>query len=389
MANPQGPVTLVRYWNSFIKSARHGRRVASYFDATAAAGWRNVLVCSRPPDAAEWEAPLRAAGVEILYHPRARGNFDRACVARVFRLCRDLSCDVFHCDNNHTSPLIGATLARVPARVWTKHAMEPASEAGRPETWRDRLALSLRLTLALAGRILPVSDAVRAELLRKGADERRTSVLLLPIDADPLPAVDKAAARAALALPPGAFVVTAIGRAAAVKGWDVLIDAFAALGDPGARLLLVGDATVEPRFRARLDAQIARHGLAEQVRFAGHVSDMPPVFAATDVCVLPSRSEGHALALVEALRAGLAVVASRVGAAADVITPMRNGLLFERESVSELAEALRVLHDDAGLRERLGRAAAALEGIPTPRDHAEALLQTYRSLLPRTHGDAR
>jgi glycosyltransferase involved in cell wall biosynthesis len=385
MANPHGPATLVRYWTSFIKSARHGRRVASYFDATRAAGWRSVLVCSRPPDAAEWAGPLGEAGVEILYHPRARGNFDPSCVARVFRLCRDLSCDVFHCDNNHTSPLIGAALAGVPARVWTKHAMEPASEAGRPETWRDRTALSLRVTLALAGHILPVSDAVREELLRKGADERRTSVLLLPLDADAPPAVDKAAARATLALPPDAFVVTAIGRAAAVKGWDVLVDAFAALTDARACLLLVGDASVEPPFRARLDAQIARHGLGARVRFAGHVSDMPPVFAATDVCVLPSRSEGHALALVEALRAGLAVVASKVGAASDVITHMRNGLLFDRESVSQLAGLLRALHDDAGLRNRLGAAARTLQGIPTPPEHAAALLQIYQSLLAGRH----
>ena len=389
MAHPHKSVTLVRYWSSFIKSARHGRRVASYFEATGAAGWRNVLVCSRPPDAADWADPLHAAGVTVVYHPRARGNFDPSCMARVFRLCRELSCDVFHCDNNHTSPLIGAALARVPARLWTKHAMEPASEAGRPETWRDRMAISLRVTLALAGRVLPVSDAVREELLRKGAAARRTVVLLLPVDAETPPAVDKAAARAALALPADAFVVTAVGRAAAVKGWDVLVDAFAALTDPRACLLLVGDASVEPEFRARLDAQITRHGLGARVRFAGHVSDMPPVFAATDVCVLPSRSEGHALALVEALRAGLPVVASRVGAASDVITHMRNGLLFERESVPQLAGLLRQLYDDVALRERLGAAARTLQNIPTPHEHAEALLRIYRSMLDGSHGGAR
>jgi glycosyltransferase involved in cell wall biosynthesis len=389
MAHPQTPVTLIRYWSSFVKSARHGERVASYFHAAAAAGWRSVLVCSRPPESPAWAGPLRDAQVEIVYHPRARGNFDAACVRRVYRLCRERACDVFHCDNNHTSPLIGAALARVPARLWTKHAMEPASEAGRIETWRDRAAPSLRVTLALAHRVLPVSDAVREELIRKGADRQRTSVLLLPLDAAPPLDIGKAAARATLALPPDAFVVTAIGRAAAVKGWDVLVEAFAALDDPRALLLLVGDAAVEPAFRARLDAQIARLGLGGRVRFAGHVSDMPPVFAAADVCVLPSRSEGHALALVEALRAGLPVVASRVGAAADVITPMHNGLLFERESIPQLADHLRLLHRDAALRERLGAAARTLQGIPTPPEHAAALLRIYRSLLNGTHADGR
>ena len=385
MPKPHHRVTLVRYWSSFLKSDRHGRRIAGYFEAARAAGWRNILVASRPPADAAWAAPLSASGVEVIYHPRARGNFDAACIGRVFRLCRSVGCDILHCDNNHTSPLIGAALAGVPARAWTKHAMEPASEAGRAETWRDRLAPSLRLSCGLAGKVLAVSQGVRHELLRKGIDPARVDVLLLPLDEAP-PArasADGAVARAALGLDPDALVVTAVGRAAAVKGWDVLVEAFAAVPDSRARLLLVGHAETEPAFRARLDRLIAEHRLEQRVRFAGHVTDMASVLAATDLFVLPSRSEGHALALVEALRAGLPVAASRVGAASDVIRHMDNGVLFERENVADLASLLRTLASDSPLRARLGAAARAVEGIPTAAEHAAALQRVYESLLAR------
>jgi hypothetical protein len=62
--------------------------------------------------------------------------------------------DILHCDNTHTSPLIGAWLAGVKIRLWTKHAMEPAFEAGTQPGLRDRLAVSLRVSTSLATKTL-------------------------------------------------------------------------------------------------------------------------------------------------------------------------------------------------------------------------------------------
>lgn len=391
MPHPLRRRTLVRYWCSYVKSARHGDRIAGYFTATAADGWRNVLVCCRAPDDQAWLEPLGKLGVEIVYHPRAKGNFDPACIARTFRLCREVRCQVFHCDNTHTSPLIGATLARVPARVWTKHAMEPATETGRRATLRDRVALSLRLSCRLAHHVLAISQAVRQELLDKGIPPARVRTLLLPGDRafTSAPDVDREAARARFGYRARDLVIAAIGRAVAVKGWDVLVSAFAALDDPAACLVLVGQADSDPAFRARLDTLIRARGLTDRVRFTGHVTDIAAVLAASDIFVFPSRAEGFGLALVEALGAGLPVVSASVGGAPDLIADGANGLLFPREDVDALTARLRALARDPVRRTALGAAARRSPGLPGPLEHAHALLQVYRELLTKPQAGGR
>ena len=105
--------------------------------------------------------------------------------------------------------------------------------------------------------------------------------------------------------------------------------------------------------------------------------------AASDVFVIPSRSEGYCLALVEAMSAGLPCVCTRVGIAPDVIRHGWNGLLVDRENCKELAEALLLLTRDPQLRENLAREAAASKVAPSLGEYAERLVDLYASLLPR------
>ena len=103
--------TLIRYWGSNFKTPREGRRIAGYFSRALAAGWKCHLVCSRPADDPRWAEPVIDSGIHIEYLPRPRGNFDRANVTLTRDLCRRVGADVMHCDNTHTSPLLGAWLA--------------------------------------------------------------------------------------------------------------------------------------------------------------------------------------------------------------------------------------------------------------------------------------
>src|SRR5829696_3641553 len=234
--------TLVRYWASFLKSERHGARIAAYFARTAAEGWRQILVCEREPDDAAWAQPLRRLGVEMIFLPRARGNFDPRCLAQTFALCRAERPDIFHCDNTHTSPLLGAWLAGVKVRLWTKHAMEPAFESGTRAGVRDKLAMSLRLSTWLATRTLPISRAMQQELIDKGIPAARLHLLHLPVETNADGPSTRADGRARLGYSADDLVILAIGRSARVKGWDVLLRAFASIhtANPRARLLLVG-----------------------------------------------------------------------------------------------------------------------------------------------------
>ena len=371
--------SLVRYWGSYFKSAREGRRVASYFGRVTAEGWACHLVCCREPDDPSWTTPVLDAGVTVHYLPRATGNFDRRTVARTAALCRATGAHVFHCDNTHTSPLIGAWLARVPVRLWSKHAMEPSFEAVRPPTLREKLAPSLRLSCRLATRVLPISRAIASELAGLGVPGRKLLVVPLPIapdDPGPASRSDRS----------DGLVFGTIGRAVPVKGWDLLVRALAAAlpAVPSARLRLVGSTSArdERGFHERLVEAVARENLGDRVAFTGHSTDVTAELRQMDVFVLPSRSEGYSLALLEALQAGLPVVSTRVGIAPEVIADGDNGLLVDRDDVDALAEALRRVGADPALRARLAAGARrGVPGVPSAGEHAAALLDLYRSLL--------
>ena len=378
-------VTLIRYWGSYFKSARDVRRIASYFRRCREAGWQCCLVCCQPPADQSWLTPLGHAGVAVEYVPRARGNFDLACILRTFSLCRRLRCTVLHCDNTHTSPLIGAWLARVPVRVWTKHSMEPSFEEGRTPTFRDRFAPSLWLSGRLVSRVLAVSEAVAEELRRLDVPADRVATLNLPFERTDVVRVARDVARSRLGLDPSHVVGSSIGRAEPVKAWDVLGRAFAEVASavPALRLVLVG--SVAPpeagSYYSELLKFLEKSGLRDRVICTGHLRDLSDVLSASDFFVLPSRSEGCSLALLEALSSGLPCIATRVGAASELVGEGVNGLLVERDDISGLAAALRRISTDERLRHALAAQAALPAGFPDYATHAEALFEIYSELM--------
>lgn len=384
---PRRP-TLLRYWGSHVKSLEHAERVASYFSAARSAGWNCHLVTSRAPADASWLAPLHRDGITIHHVERARRNVDGRCIAAARRLCRDLAADVMHCDNTHTSPLLGAALARVPVRVWTKHAMQPAFEQVRPPTWRERLAPTVRTSATIATLVLPISSAINDELIALGIPSVKLRVLPLPLAPVTAPALPSDSARRQWALEPQHLVFGTVGRSLPVKGWDVLLEAFAAThrAYPQSRLLLIGSTTTdeERRCRAHLDALIDSAGIRQAVVFTGHLTSVGDGLAAMDAFVLPSRAEGFSLALIEALAARLPVVSTRVGIAPDIMTDGIHGLLVERNNVAALTRALTELAKNRQLRDQLAAAAPqAVRALPTPEQHAQMLLAIYESLLSR------
>lgn len=175
-----------------------------------------------------------------------------------------------------------------------------------------------------------------------------------------------------------------LGHAVPVKGWDVLLQAFArvAARHPRARLVLAGscEAPEERGFFSRLQSVIQTHPLSQTVRFTGHLADAAPLHRAADVFVLPSRSEGCANALIEALDAGLPCVATRVGNAAELITEGVNGFLVERGDADALANALLRTCDDA-LRAAMARRAKLPATVPSLAEYSAQLADDYEVLV--------
>ena len=125
--------------------------------------------------------------------------------------------------------------------------------------------------------------------------------------------------------------------------------------EPSLRLLIVGEGAE----RARLERHARELGLLEMVTFTGYRSDARDVLRALDAYVNSSIHEGVSLTLLEAMAAGLPVVATRVGGTPEVITDRDTGLLVEPRSSGELAAAIRSLLQAPDRRLALGNAARA------------------------------
>jgi glycosyltransferase involved in cell wall biosynthesis len=100
-------------------------------------------------------------------------------------------------------------------------------------------------------------------------------------------------------------------------------------------------------------------GLENQVRLTGFIEDLPAYLTAFDIVTAPSENEAFSLSLVEAMAAGCAVIASRVGGMAEIVEDGVTGILIERDDLWSLVAGLSKLLTDKPLRERLGAAAHA------------------------------
>jgi glycosyltransferase involved in cell wall biosynthesis len=143
-----------------------------------------------------------------------------------------------------------------------------------------------------------------------------------------------------------------------LKGIEYFIDAAAQLllRFPHARFWIVGD-SVTPEYRDELQARVDALGLRERVAFLGFRSDVPALLRQVAVSVLPSLSEGLSNVVLEAMAAGVPVVATAVGGTPELITHGETGLLVPPRDAHALAGAVASLLADPARAQALGAAA--------------------------------
>jgi glycosyltransferase involved in cell wall biosynthesis len=202
--------------------------------------------------------------------------------------------------------------------------------------------------------VIAISDGVRTALLRAGVRPERVHVVPSGVDADAFATTDAArvAVRREWALADDDVAVVVVGALERRKGHAVLLDAAAGLRAlaPGLRYVICGDGS-EAAALAR-----AAEALGGVVRFAGFRRDVAACLAAADIVALPSLHEGLGVAALEAMAAGRAVVASRVGGLAEAVEDGTTGLLVPPGDAATLGVALARLVRDPALRARLGAA---------------------------------
>jgi len=198
-----------------------------------------------------------------------------------------------------------------------------------------------RLVQHRAQRVVVPSPSA-ARVAREWADVPAEKLVIIPN------AIDPDAFRMHRPPPAEQFRVGFIGRLDPVKRIPDLLTAMSRLGR-AYRLEIFG----EGRERAQLTSLISQHGLRQRVRLHGAVSAPQEALRRIDMLALPSSAEGFGLVLIEAMAAGVPVVATDVPGICDVVRNGENGLLVPVASPPHLAHAIRRVAEDAPLRNQL------------------------------------
>jgi glycosyltransferase involved in cell wall biosynthesis len=242
----------------------------------------------------------------------------------------------------------------------------------------------LRATRGLPDRIICVSDAVKQVVMaREKVDERR--IVVIRNGVAPLPDVGTEAAetRKSLGLEPGHLVVGMVANFnRSVKGVSLFLDAVPAItrAVPSARFLLLGRGKEEGALREKARSM----GIEPYVLFAGYRQDIQRYYAIMDVSALTSFSEGLSITLLESMRCGIPVVATRVGGNPEVVLDGETGYLVPAGDVPMFAARTIALLRDGDLRARMGaESRRRAERHFQLRDVASRYLEIYERSLAR------
>ncbi|MBD8531260.1 glycosyltransferase family 4 protein [Massilia sp. CFBP 13647] len=291
----------------YVSTHREGSSLAK-LEAAVRGGWQTLQACL-------WRRPA-------IVHAHAASHASFARKSLLLWLARCAGCQtIFHLHGGGFRQFATIESSAL-MRRWIRHTLE-------------RSSLVIALTEGWAG------------FLRSFAPRARVTVVP---NAVPLPAsIHQSAA-------PGRILF--LGRVEAAKGVAELFDAVALLAPrfPEVHLVLAGDGDLAAWRRAA-----AERGIEGRVTLAGWLDAAARAeqLARADVFCLPSHAEGLPMALLEAMAAGKAVVASAVGGIPEAVQGGDNGLLVPAHDSAALAAALASMLADAGLRQRLGERARA------------------------------
>jgi glycosyltransferase involved in cell wall biosynthesis len=283
---------------------------------------------------------------------------DLAAVLALRRLIRRERPDVLH---THTSK--AGTTGRVAAllagnaRPRVVHTFHGHVLSGYFDTRRERVFRLIERGLAHAtDRIVAVSEQVRDDLIRfRVAPPEKIAVVQYGFDLDARVQTSPEMARqkrAAAGLSATDFVVGWAGRLSEIKRPLDLVRVAAKVD--GSRLLLAGDGEL----RSAVEQLAAELGLTDRVRLLGYVDDIGSWYGAFDAFLLTSANEGAPVVAIEALAAGVPVVATDAGGTRNVVDDGETGYLAPVGALDTLAELLERLRDDPALRARLGATGA-------------------------------
>jgi glycosyltransferase involved in cell wall biosynthesis len=325
-------------------------------------------------------AGLAAKGVRVICGYK-RSGADLRVMLELRRLMQGGGAALFHAHSmmpNYyacAARLLGGLSITV---VNTRHDMGST----RPGDRREKL---YRLSIPLTRLAVMVSQGVRDHFVGAGIVPASKARLVLngihtdcPLSGTPL---QRAAGRRLLAVSDDQFVVGCVGRLVELKNHVAAIRAVARLAAvlPQLRLVLIGGGPL----RERLGLLAHELGIADRVRFLGERNDARELLPGLDAFLMPSLTEGHSIALLEAMAAGLPIIATHVGGNPEIVSHEHTGLLVPVNDDACISAALSRLIGEVGLAAHLG---AAARGWAVEHVSVHAMADAYEAVYAEALG---
>lgn len=321
-----------------------------------------VTLITGPPEGPEGSLLDRArhGGFRLEVLPELKRSIhpssDWRAYRRIVQLLREIRPDVVHTHSSKAGILGRAAAAKL--NTPAVHTIHGAAFHYGQSAVAYRLYIALEKWAAKrTARFISVADAMTDAYVDAGIAARDRFVTIYSgFDVEPFlsPTRSREEVRAELGFQDDEVIVGKIGRLFHLKGHEFLLRAAPQVvaAVPNIRFLLVGDGILRQQF----ERQIRDQGLQKHFVFTGLVvpERIPELIAAMDLVVHTSQWEGLARVLPQSLVAGKPVISYDVGGAREVVIPGQTGYLLPRDSVDELASAIRELAENPALRHRLG-----------------------------------
>lgn len=309
-----------------------------------------AVVSVNAPVGSDLETALAEAGVRVWYLGKGAG-FDWRIYSKMQQVFREFQPDIVHTHMQVLRYAFPSMLIHKPRLML--HSVQ--NVADRELEWRGRMLQRVGYRFG----IKPIAVAREvAKSVERIYNIRNCEVIwnCVPTDHYGSPQIGREEWRAQQGFAPDDVLFVCVARFFPQKNHPLLLEAFARgpAGDPRARLLLVGAGPLLPQAQA----EAKRLGIMEKVHFLGLRSDIPDLLAATDTFVLSSDWEGAPVALIEAMAAGLPVIATAVGGVAESFQNHKEGILLQPGDAAGIAQAMTMLLHNGELRRSMGAAAA-------------------------------
>lgn len=308
----------------------------------------HTIVPVGPENGVGWLGDLFRRGGFVPEVYRLKSAIDAGCVKGLVQLFREHRIDAVH-SHEFTMGVYGVAAARI---LGLPHLITMHGGLTVCKALRRRIAL--RWAMRASDHSVMVSRATQTQFATElGVDP---SLFTVVPNGVPIVEGDAAGVRAEFGVRDGECVIVAVGVLERHKGHRFLLEALAKLdGESLAkpwRLIIAGGAGGEEHDSLR--QFIADHGLADRVHITLSRNDVSDLLALSDIFVMPSLWEGLPMAVLEAMVAGKAIIASRIAGIPEALVDGQDGLLVPPGETPPLAAALRLLIEDPARRAALG-----------------------------------